>query len=155
MSAVAATSGGKTMNRRECVLAGLAVAEGAWHSPVQVQKLFFLLDRNIPGLIGGPHFDFRPYAYGPFDSAVYQQLESLARDGQVEVNRSGSWREHRLSESGQKQGEELLKPLDPTARDYINRVSEFVRNLSFSQLVAAIYKAYPDMRCNSVFQEQP
>jgi hypothetical protein len=42
--------------------------------------------------------------------------------------------------------------MDEQARDYIDRESIFVRSLSFPELVAAIYKAYPEMRANSVFQ---
>ena len=58
------------MTRKEVVLAALAPAKHAPHSPVQVQKLIFLIDRNIPREVGGPHFDFQPYNYGPFDKAV-------------------------------------------------------------------------------------
>ena len=36
------------MNRYEIVLAALAPAGGGKFSPVHVQKLLFLLDRNIP-----------------------------------------------------------------------------------------------------------
>lgn len=47
----------------------------------------------------------------------------------------------------------ILRQLPPKAQTYIERVSTFVRGLSFTQLVSAIYKAYPEMRANSVFQE--
>jgi hypothetical protein len=46
---------------------------------VQVQKLFFLLDENIAADLGGRQFSFEPYDYGPFDRAVYSELELLAR----------------------------------------------------------------------------
>jgi len=39
------------------------------------------------------------------------------------------------------------------AKDYIGRVSQFVRSLPFAELVSAIYTAYPEMRQNSVFQK--
>jgi hypothetical protein len=42
--------------------------------------------------------------------------------------------------------------MDKKAIAYIRQASEFVRSLSFTQLVSAIYKAYPEMRENSVFQ---
>lgn len=143
----------RKMGRRSYMLAVLAAAEGNAHSPVQVQKLFFLIDKNIPQLVGGPHFHFSPYNYGPFDSAVYQELGRLVNSGEVEVCPEGTWRIYRLTPKGQRRGERLLTSMPSKAQDYIKRVSVFVRGLTFTQLVAAIYKAYPEMQVNSVFQE--
>jgi len=127
---------------------------GGLHSPVQVQKALFLIDRQIPKLIGGPFFDFRPYDYGPFDKDVYDTLEELAREGLVAVEAAPGmrWRRYRLSEAGQEEAQRVIRSLDPRAGDYIAKVSKFVRTLSFEQLVSAIYKAYPDMKVNSVFK---
>lgn len=67
------------MYRQDLVLAALAAAgENAAFAPVQVQKFFFLIDREGAHLFGGPHFHFTPYDYGPFDSAVYEALDLLA-----------------------------------------------------------------------------
>lgn len=142
------------MDRRAVVLAALAPALGAAHTPVQVQKLLFLIDREIPALLGGPLFDFQPYNYGPFDKSVYSTLESLARDGMVEVEEAPGlrWRKYRLTEAGQEAGLMVLGRLDRRASNYIKSISTFVRSLSFEQLVAAIYKEYPEMKANSVFE---
>ena len=72
------------MDRATFVLAGMAPAGNAPFSPVQVQKLFFLLDRNIANYTAGPHFGFEPYDYGPFDKQVYCDLEAMAADGLIE-----------------------------------------------------------------------
>ena len=141
------------MKRGEVVLSALAPACGAPHSPVQVQKLLFLIDRNVPRDVGGPHFDFQPYNYGPFDKAVYEELEALAKDGLVEVCPGWKWNGYRLTEAGQKVGDGVLSSLKPNTREFIVKVSHVVRSLTFTQLVSAIYKAYPEMRANSVFQE--
>lgn len=141
-------------SREEIVLAALTPAEGVPHTPVQVQKLLFLVDRNLASLIGGPKFKFEPYHYGPFDQAVYSTLQDLARQGLVEITQSneGNWREYRLTPEGRSRGADVLAALDERARDYIQRASQFVRRLSFTELVSAIYKAYPEMRERSVFQ---
>jgi hypothetical protein len=140
--------------RDDVILAALAPARGAAHTPVQVQKLMFLLDEKLPGDLGGPHFHFQPYHYGPFDKAVYGTLDALAQNGLVEiVLGSGNWREYRLTAQGQARGETVLEGMEPRARDYMQRLSNFVRKLSFSELVSAIYKAYPQMRTRSVFQD--
>jgi len=140
------------MERRELVLAALSVANGGLHTPVQLQKLFFLIDREIPNRVNGPHFKFEPYNYGPFDPTVYKELEVLELHELVETVPQASWSAYRLTVQGQKLGEGYFKDLDDEARSYIVQASEFVRKLSFTQLVSAIYKAYPEMRENSVFQ---
>lgn len=140
------------MSRQEAILAALAPGKGHRHTPVQVQKLLFLIDRQIPNLVDGPHFNFRPYHYGPFDRAVYTELERLSTFEFIDVHEHGSIRSYALTASGERQADRAFGLLLPQAQDFITRTSEFVRKTSFSELVAAIYKAFPEMRANSVFQ---
>ena len=142
------------MDRKSVVLAALAPAVGGAHSPVQVQKLLFLIDREIPKFVGGPLFDFQPYDYGPFDREVYAVLEELTRSGMVEVQAAPGlrWRRYRLTDAGQQEGDKALASLDRRASDYVKKLSKVVRSLSFEDLVSAVYKAYPDMKVNSVFK---
>ena len=138
----------------QLILAALSPAFGEQHSPVQVQKLLFLMTQEIP-TVTGSHFDFQPHAYGPFDPKVYRVLEGLEDDGLVIVqpSRLAPTRKYSLTPKGQKTGEEVFASLDPRVQDYVTRASEFVRSLSFSKLVVSIYKAYPEMRVNSVFRQ--
>jgi len=142
------------MNQSELVLAILAAGNGAIHTPVQIQKLFFLVDKKLPNL-GGPFFNFVPHDYGPFDKEVYRVIEVLSGKGDAEIIKNPGERlnEYRLTPVGQKKGEKILHSLDSNLFDSIIRLSEFVRSLSFAELVSAIYKAYPEMRVNSVFKE--
>lgn len=141
------------MDRNQMLLAALSAGgAGATFSPVQVQKLFFLIDREVSHLVGGPHFNFRPYDYGPFDRNVYDALDMLSFSGSVRVQNSGKYRTYSLSESGFAAGESFLRQLPPNAGRYISELAHWVRNLSFEQLVASIYKSYPDMKVNSVFR---
>ena len=140
------------MKREDLVLAAMSPARCGLFSPIQIQKLFFLLDKNIPDAVDGPHFDFAPYHYGPFDKSVYQAIERLAARGLAEAV-PGRWANYRLTEAGQARGEAVLAGLSPKARSYVERTVEFVRKLSFTDLVSAIYRKYPEMRENSVFQE--
>jgi len=142
------------LNQDEIVLAALTPAGSGAHTPVQVQKLLFLIDKNAASLLGGEFFDFEPYHYGPFDKRVYSTLDRLAGQGLVDiVTGSGNWRNYRLTQEGQLVGEKILTDIDSRAADYLRRASGFVRSLSFPQLVSAIYKAYPEMRARSVFQD--
>jgi uncharacterized protein YwgA len=141
------------MNKKELLLAAFAPANCGVFTPVQVQKMIFIIDRQLSLIDDGPKFEFRPYYYGPFDKSVYEELESLATNDLVLISTNGTWNNYRLTEKGQKQGEKILRTLKPNIQEYFSKVSEFVHTLSFQQLVSSIYKAYPEMRVNSIFQE--
>jgi uncharacterized protein len=140
------------MTRDELILAAMSPGGGYRYSPVQVQKLLFLIDRQIPGDVGGPHFHFEPYHYGPFDREVYRELELLAGRGLVAIDCTCSPRTFALTAEGGHWGDAHLKRLPRDTQDFIVRTSNFVRTQSFSSLVSAIYKAFPEMQENSVFQ---
>ncbi len=131
------------MERTNLVLATLASVEGASFSPVQVQKLFFLIDKNIAVLIGGPHFNFEPYSYGPFDKGVYEELERLNAVGLVDIDTTGHVKAFRLTVKGQAQGMANLNQMAERAAKYVKEAATFVLSLPFSKLVTAIYRAYP------------
>ncbi|MBF0567934.1 MAG: hypothetical protein HQK95_03615 [Nitrospirae bacterium] len=140
-------------NSADIVLAALAASNGADHSPVQIQKLLFLIDKKVSTRIEGPFFNFIPYDYGPFDRTIYDVLDNLSKEGQVDVVSYANlrWHKYRLTLDGQKKGEEVLNTFPFEVRDYFSKLSGFVRSLSFEQLVAVIYNAYPDMKIKSVF----
>jgi hypothetical protein len=142
------------MTREQLVLAALAASNGATHTPVQMQKLLFLIDNKIPLAVNGPHFNFEPYDYGPFDSKVYDTLERLDLDGLVETVSSSNlrWKKYRTTEHGLEVGRDLLDQLDATTADYIRQLSNWVRSLSFADLVSSIYNAYPEMKAKSIFK---
>lgn len=144
------------MDRNTIVLAALAPAGDGQYTPVQVQKLLFLLDKNIGRELGGPFFSFEPYDYGPFDKEVYQVLDQLRLGGLVEIMDvpGRNWKQYKLTEAGKEAAAKELSNLEHRARSYIESVSSFVRSLSFAQLVSAIYKEYPEMKVNSVFNQQ-
>jgi len=145
----------KLTRRRNVILAALAAELGASFAPVQVQKLFFLLDENVADALGGRLFNFAPYHYGPFDADVYHELDVLQRAGYVDIRWHGPSagnRRYSLTPVGQTAGEAALADLPAGVRGYVGKLSAWVRSLSFAQLVGAIYKAYPAMRTNSVFR---
>ena len=62
----------------------------AEYTPVQIQKLMFVVDREIPSLVDGPHFAFKPEAYGPFDEGVYEAVRDLADRNMVRIDSSNT-----------------------------------------------------------------
>ena len=138
--------------RQDFVLAAMSPAGGNQHSPVQVQKLLFVLDTELSEKIGGPHFNFQPYDYGPFDKDVYVVLKKLASQDYVTIGYFGRrYPYYLLTPTGLEKGQRTLQTLDLSSQQYVKRLSEWIMQRSFSQLVSAIYKSYPEMRKYSVF----
>ena len=137
-------------DRSRIVLAAMAAGgRGAGFNPVQVQKLLFLVDREIPDGCGGPHFEFRPYHYGPFDSAVSRVLGRLAANGKVIVDTAGPYVTYTLSEQGRLEGRAVLDDLSVPASRYLRRASRWVLSQSFWGLISGIYRSYPEMAANT------
>jgi hypothetical protein len=133
--------GGKTLNS---------------YTPVQLQKLLFLLDRGIGQQLGGSGFNFQPYHYGPFDKDVYHTLDALDREGLAEILEPplAAIRTYRLTAAGLARANQLLSQLQKEVRDYVGEVGNFVRSQSFAGLVSSIYAAFPEMKVNSVFNSR-
>lgn len=138
------------MTRTEYVLAVMAAVRAPL-SPVQLQKLFFILDRKAAASVGGPHFQFEPYNYGPFDPAVYTEVETLAAQGAAFINGLGGGRRYGITANGLHEGEAKLKELP--AADYVRRVGEYVTSMTFAQLVSAVYTEFPEMKAKSIFRD--
>jgi hypothetical protein len=143
------------MTRQEYVLAVLAAGNGAEHNAVQVQKLFFLLDRTVPEQIGGPWFDFSPEDYGPFDRAVHEELSALAAQGLVAITRNPWPSSYRPTPEGLAAGQEYLARFPAATADYLRQLSAWVRQQSFPALMSYIYREFPEMKARGVFAGPP
>lgn len=141
------------MDRRQLVLASMATQGQAEFSPVQLQKLFFLIDERASKRLGGKKFSFTPYHYGPFDKSVYAELQAASEAGQVAISTTDRWRTFKLTPDGEAEGRRILEGLDEPVVEFLCKTAAFVRGHSFQELVRSIYKAYPEMRAKSVFQD--
>ncbi len=136
--------------KQQIVLAAMAAGgENASFNPAQIQKLLFLIDNEIPEWIDGPHFDFKPYEYGPFDRMVYTIVESLHSAGNVNVDRTGQYPQYALTPQGYRQGIEVQGKMPTFASAYLVEAAVWIRTLTFRQLLTAIYAEYPEMAVNS------
>jgi hypothetical protein len=144
------------MKTSDYVLAVLAADADAHFSPVQLQKLFFLLERKVGSRVGGPHFTFRPYNYGPFDAQVYEEVERLEGVGLANIARPHFGpREFALNDRGKAAGLKVLidHGLSGAMCEYFANVSKYVRSMSFQQLVSSVYREFPEMKARSIFHE--
>ena len=138
------------MKRPEVVLTAMAAGgAGAQFDPVRVQKLLFLVDKEIPQFVEGPHFGFKPYNYGPFDVVVFQELDALSMENEVCVNHNG-YRLYSLTDSGHARGAAMLSELPQEIARYLKDAAQWVLSQTFRQLLVAIYQRYPDMAVNSL-----
>ncbi len=119
------------------------------YNSVQVQKLFFLIDREMAELVGGPHFNFKPFHYGPYDGKVYDVLRLLADRNLVKVAQKDAFSIYTLTAQGQQWGKQVLTQLGPAIQDILTQCARWVRAQSFRSLLIAIYMRYPDMAENS------
>jgi hypothetical protein len=83
---------------------------------------------------------------------VYAGLDDLARRDLATIQNTGRYRVYGLSQTGQMEGRRLLTTMQPRTSEYVVNVANWVRQLSFQQLVASIYNRYPEMKANSVFR---
>lgn len=123
-------------------------------SPVRLQKSLFLLGKKSPNEVGNDFYRFEPYDYGPFDKDVYSDAEVLAKRGFLIKQQMGpTWAGYSITPEGMKYVEGLEEKASPTAKEHLRRVVEWAQGLTFSQLLTAIYQAFPEFKKNSVFQE--
>ena len=138
-------------NREDLLTAAFAAAgPGAAFDPIRVQKLLFLIDREVSERIGGPFFDFRPYHYGPFDRTIYDVIGRLVASGDARVDSSGLYPRYLLADPGHRRGTAVLASFPEEVADYFGRAARWVRMIPYRRMLAAICQQYPEMAVNSV-----
>ncbi len=145
-----------TFTRRDWLLLALAAADGEDLTPVQIQKVMFLLGEKMGGSLPSRYYEFKPYNYGPFSREVYQDAEALDREGMVRVSPGvpgRRWATYAATEVGLGRARQISPKVDARALGYLRRVVTWARSLTFQELVSAIYREFPDQRANSVFVE--
>lgn len=145
------------MRRQDVTLIMLSLAEGKAYTPVQIQKAVFILSDLAPSLFNADStYNFEPYDYGPFDKSVYTDIEQMQREGlaKIEAHPHRGWNTYSATVEGFNASEQFKQGLAKSMLDFLESVSEYVRRLSFRELVSAIYREYPQMRENSIFVEK-
>lgn len=129
----------------------MAVAgDHARFDPLRLQKFFFLLDRELDGECGCPHFRFRPNHYGPLDRAVYDELDQLVRQGFAVRDESRRYRIYGLTEEGLERGKRVAATLPERTRRYMAGAATWLFSLDTSPLLSSIYDYAPDMAAKAI-----
>ena len=138
------------MKRTELLLKIIAAAEGKPLTPAQLQKVAFLLGMEFHGQLPDDYYDFRKHDYGPFCVDVYRDAEMLEREGKVviSIHPRGGWQQYSATLAGIRA--EVNDIPDDISTFILDKV-RWARELSFPELVRAVYREFPQFRENSVF----
>lgn len=121
-------------------------------TPIQLQKTLFLIGQSLKLK---DFYNFVPYSYGPFDSQIYSDAELLSIDGCINVTYNGrSYPHYKISVTGSERASEIKAKMEKKDTDFIEKTVEFVKSLSFKELLKAVYKSYPAYAVNSIFKEK-
>ncbi|MBI2936524.1 MAG: hypothetical protein HYY31_06960 [Chloroflexi bacterium] len=143
------------MKRQDFLLIAINAAGVTPLTPVQLQKAMFLIFKAALPELPKPFYEFKPYNYGPFCKAIYEDAGALHREGLVHrfPSSEGNWLDTVITPLGQKRAVKLELKLSKPSRDFVHAVLTWVQAQSFSVLVRKIYELYPEFQKNSVFQE--
>lgn len=143
------------LKNREIMLLVIAAAGDTGLTPVQLMKSVFIIGQSRLSDLPSNFYPFFAYNYGPFNPDVYRDVEALVSEGLVLEIRdaSRSWPKYAITPAGLRYAENLKRQVASEFSDYIEAVVNWVKSLTFIQLLRAIYAKYPEMRENSVFQE--
>ena len=137
-------------DRTDVLLKIITAAEGDPITPVQLQKIAFLVGEECAKFVPESYYEFVPYDYGPFCIDIYRDAELLEERGlvSIDLNRTGGWKEYRATfrSSGAN-----TSSIPKIVAGYIETAVKWAMELSFRELVSSIYHHYPEYRENSIF----
>ncbi len=136
-------------SRSKILLAIIAAAHGKALSRVQLQKVAFLVSEEFKGKLPADFYKFDKHNFGPFCIDIYNDTEMLHYWGWISVNPGAEPRLDTYS---------IAKPFnlddiqfDEDIMQYIKDTVAWAVDMSFGEIVRAIYWLFPEYRENSIF----
>ncbi|MEI8061338.1 MAG: hypothetical protein WCG99_03545 [Candidatus Berkelbacteria bacterium] len=141
------------MKKEKLLLLVLDAAGDKGLSPVQLQKSVFLIQQSIPSQ-SKEKYAFAPYNYGPFDKHIYLDADELSSNGLVSKERcpDRSWQKYCVTDEGKTSAKAVASAEDEKIVRFVGKIVSWVQSLTFEQLLASVYKKYPEYKINSVFR---
>ena len=142
------------LKNRDIMLLVIAAAGDTGLTPAQLMKSMFLIGQSEVSDLPSDFYSFIPYNYGPFNSDVYRDAEVMVNERLVlEIREAGrDWSKYAITQAGLQKAKILKNQVTREFSEYIDAVVKWIKSLTFSELLRAIYAKYPEMRENSVFQ---
>ena len=134
------------MSKEDFILKILSLASDVSFSPVQIQKLFFLVEKRIG--YEAKYFKFTPYHYGPYDEELTILIKQLVSDGKITSSIIDGIVHYSIDTGFQNNIDDFL---DESKRSFISqKLIPFIKSKSFLELCYSIYKEFPEMAKRSV-----
>lgn len=143
------------MENKDITLLVIEAASNEGLSPIQIQKSLFLIGQCSVRWLPRDFYKFEPYDYGPFSVEVYDDMQTMVDEKLVfSVPVGGqNWSKYIISPEGRARAQKIKqKKMRADLVEYIGAVVSWVKSLTFSELVRAIYANFPETKVNSVFQ---
>jgi len=123
-------------------------------NPIRIMKGLFLFAQavNEGKLQRTETFQFKPMNYGPCSLDVYQELDSLMKEGFVkpEPVPGETWKRYCITDAGLNYLQQNQTPEEKPLTDFLGKIRSWCDAQSFTTLLQAVYRAYPDFAVNSV-----
>lgn len=138
------------VSRSNILLAILAAANGNEFSRVQLQKVTFLVSEEFKGRLPKDFYTFDKHNFGPFCIDIYDDTEMLHYWGWIHIKPGAERRfdTYSIAEPINFDGLQL----DEDIKQYIKDTVTWVVEMSFGEIVRAVYRLYPEYRENSIFK---
>lgn len=123
------------LNRQKIILMMLR-EYGEPASRLQLTKWLFLLAHESPSRGGGAFYQFVPYRYGPYSFTLFQEANTLLRNGYIEVVGNQKWG---LTEEGQTCSLQLPAVVHRNCREIVKLYGQYRTR----ELIDTVYRRYP------------
>lgn len=139
------------MTRRDWLLLFLDLPGGPYEmDQLRAMKGMFLFNQEAQ-IAKSETYDFSAYSYGPFDSAVYRDLDGLEADGLLTKRpASGNRRIFALTQAGSDHAQQLSVGVAAGVLEQLTEIKRLVTSLSFTDLLRNVYSRYPDYAVRTV-----
>jgi hypothetical protein len=123
-------------------------------NPVRIMKGLFLFSQAVgeKKLPATETFEFEPMDYGPCSLDVYKELDVLIKEGlaRIEPVPGETWKRYCITEAGLKCAQQNQNPEEKPLAEFLHKIRDWCDAQTFTTLLQAVYRAYPDFAVNSV-----
>lgn len=119
---------------------------------IRMQKAIFLLTQRGPAE-WKPLYNYQPYNWGPYSSALANDVRHLVEAGEMTVEpvKGSSYGTYRTTDAGDAQVAPIWNGLPEEHKQFVRNVRRYVTSKSFNKLLREVYAAYPEFAVKSQF----
>jgi DNA-binding PadR family transcriptional regulator len=139
------------LNGRDWLLLFVGLPNSGYETDqIRLMKGMFLFTKEGPPEVR-QIYHFVPYVYGPFDKAIYEDLDGLEARGLIasESESATNRRYFRLTPRGKQLADAVLLEAPKAAVDQLRQIKATVTSLSFLRLLRRVYGRYPEFAIRS------